>query len=118
MKGKSIRMSLRKAVTAFLSGLVLLSYAPNASAHEHDTFKIGDRQYVFTVGSLNEPIMVDKISGVDFRVALVPAPGGGHPNRHGEAGTPVVGLDQTLKVELSAGNKKETLPLDPVRNTP
>jgi len=118
MKRNRIALNIWNAATVFLLGAACLGFAPPAAAHEHDTFKIGDRQYVFTVGSLNEPIMVDKISGVDFRVALVPAIGGGHPDRHGEAGTPVVGLDQTLKVELSAGNKKETLALDPVRNTP
>jgi hypothetical protein len=117
MKKNRIALNFWNATTVFLLGVACLGFAPPAAAHEHDTFKIGDRQYVFTVGSLNEPVMVDKISGVDFRVALIPATGG-HPDRHGEAGTPVVGLDQTLKVELSAGNKKETLALDPVRNTP
>jgi len=117
MKRNRIALNIWNAATVFLLGAACLGFAPSAAAHERDTFKIGGRQYVFTVGSLNEPIMVDKISGVDFRVALVPATGGGHPD-HREAGTPVVGLDQTLKVELSAGNKKETLALDPVRNTP
>ena len=117
MKRNRIALNIWNAATVFLLGAACLGFAPSAAAHERDTFRIGFREYVFTVGSLNEPIMVDKISGVDFRVALVPATGGGHPD-HREAGTPVVGLDQTLKVELSAGNKKETLALDPVRNTP
>lgn len=120
MKGNRIGTNCGKVSIAFLGGLALLSHAPSASAHEHDTFKIGDRQYVFTVGSLNEPIMVDKISGVDFRVSQVGAAAGIHADHAGraEAGTPVSGLDQTLKVELSAGNKKETLAFDPVRNSP
>jgi len=123
MKGNRIALNVWNAATGFLLGVAYLGFAPSAIGHEHDTFKIGDRQYVFTVGSLNEPIMVDKSSGVDFRVAQVPATVGGHAEHtnhagKGEAGAPVVGLDQTLKVELSAGNKKETLALDPVRNTP
>jgi hypothetical protein len=123
MKRIRIAPNAWHTTTAFLLGVAFLANTPPAAAHEHDTFKIGGLQYVFTVGSLNEPIMVDKNSGVDFRVAQVPAAGGGHADHtkhadQGGAGTPVVGLDQTLKVELSAGNKKETLALDPVRNTP
>jgi len=119
MKRNRIALNVWNAPTVFLLGLAYPGFLPPAAAHEHDTFKIGDRQYVFTVGSLNEPIMVDKVSGVDFRAALLgPAIAGGHSDGHREAGTPGVGLDRTLKVELSAGNKKETLALDPVRNTP
>src|SRR5260370_23464255 len=88
-----------------LASAILFACAPLAMAHERDTFKIGNRQYIVTVGSLNERIMVDKISGVDFRVSEAP-------------GAPVVGLDQTLKVELNSGNKKATLAFDPMRNAP
>ena len=40
--------------------VALLSFAPMAAAHERDTFKIGDKYYLLTVGSLNEPFLVDK----------------------------------------------------------
>ena len=97
-------------------GIALFSLAPLASAHERDTFKIGDKYYVFTVGSLNEPFVVDNISGVDLRVEQVASPGGN--GKTPPKGAPVTGLEQTLKVELSAGDKKETLSFDPSDEAP
>ena len=93
--------------------VALFSFAPLAAAHERDTFKIGDKYYLLTVGSLNEPFLVDNISGVDLHVSQVPGPGGAAGK-----GTPVTGLERTLKVELAAGDKKETLPFDPADKTP
>ncbi len=81
-------------------------FAPIASAHEHDVFKIGDSYYMLTVGSLSEPLIVDDLSGVDFRAAKLSGPSA-------TTGAPVTGLESTLKVELSAGDKTEVLPLDP-----
>jgi hypothetical protein len=93
--------------------IALFSFAPMASAHERDTFKIGEKYYVITVGSLNEPFIVDGISGVDLRVSQVPAPGGATAR-----GTPVSGLERTLKVELAAGDKKEVRAFDPSDEAP
>jgi hypothetical protein len=91
--------------------MAFLALAPKASAHERDTLKIGDKYYLFTLGSLNEPFVVDNQSGVDFRVSQVAGPGS-------VKGAPVTGLDRTLKVELIAGNKKETLSFDPSDEAP
>ena len=76
-----------------LIAVALLSLAPSASAHERDTFKIGNKYYVITVGSLNEPFVVDSMSGVDLRVSEVAGPGGSAKDK----GTPVTGLEQTLQ---------------------
>jgi hypothetical protein len=95
----------------------LFSFAPLAAAHERDTFKIGDKYYLLTVGSLNEPSIVDNISGVDLRVSQLSGPGGDDGSAAGK-GTPVTGLERTLKVELAAGGKKETLPFDPLDKAP
>ena len=38
----------------------------NAYAHQRQLFTIGNTDYLFVVGSLNEPIFVDDKSGVDF----------------------------------------------------
>src|SRR3984893_7562848 len=97
---------------------VLFSFAPLAAAHERDTFKIGDKYYLMTVGSLNEPFIVDSISGVDLRVSQLSAPGGDGSGSAAGKGTPVTGLERTLKVELAAGDKKETLPFDPSDKAP
>jgi hypothetical protein len=92
----------------------LLAFASFAGAHERDTFKIADKYYLLTVGSLNEPFIVDSISGVDLRVAQLSGPAGEAAGK----GTPITGLERTLKVELAAGDKKETLSFDPSDKIP
>jgi len=109
---------MKKHFPVFCVAAVAIAFfitVPRASAHERDTFKIGDKYYVFTVGSLNEPFVVDNTSGVDLRVSQVAGPpaAGGKQN-----GTAVTGLEQTLKVELAAGDKKETLTFDPSDEAP
>ncbi len=98
--------------------VAFLAVASTLSAHERDTYKIGDKYYLLVVGSLNEPFVVDSMSGVDFRVSQIDAPGGHGSAASAGKGTPVTGLDQTLKVELAAGNKKTTLALDPSDRAP
>jgi hypothetical protein len=98
--------------------IAYFSAAPLATAHERDTFKIGGKYYILTVGSLNEPFVVDNISGVDLRVSQVTGTAGNGSNKDAGKGTPVTGLEQTLKVELSAGDKKETLSFDPSDEAP
>jgi len=87
-----------------------------ASAHEHQTFRMGTSTYEFTVGSLNEPVTVDDKSGVELsviRLADDHAEEEAHDDAapHEEAGTPVEGLQSTLQVEISAGDTKKVLPL-------
>lgn len=88
-----------------------------ASAHQHAVLTIGGTDYEFTVGSLNEPIAVDDKTGVDFRVTMV-----GHEEMaaddHHAAGGAVTGLEETMQVELIAGDQKKVLELSPVYNTP
>jgi len=112
MKKQFPVLSVATLVIAFFGA------APLASAHERDTFKIGGKFYVLTVGSLNEPFVVDNISGVDLRVSQVAGPEGNGSGKETGKGTPVTGLEQTLKVELAAGDKKETLSFDPSDEAP
>ncbi len=107
---------MKKTITLFSAiAIAVLPFA--ASAHQHESFEINGETYDFTVGSLNEPVTVDDKTGVDLRVSLA-----GHEampaNDHHAAGGAVTGLEQTLKVELIAGDKKKTLDLSPVYNTP
>lgn len=99
-------------VAALAAGV--LSAAPVILAHERDTFKIGSKFYALTVGSLNEPFVVDNISGVDLRVSQV----ADSVAKTSGKGTPITGLERTLKVELGAGDKKETLAFDPSDEAP
>jgi hypothetical protein len=101
----------------FTLSIVLFTVATLATAHERDTYKIGNKFYVLTVGSLNEPFVVDNLSGVDLSISQVEGAAGKRAGGTGK-GTPVTGLEQTLKVELAAGNKRETLPLDPSDSSP
>jgi hypothetical protein len=112
MKKQFLLLSAAAIVVAFFS------LVPSAAAHERDTFKIGGKFYVLTVGSLNEPFVVDNISGVDLRVSQVAEPTGNGASKGAGKGTPVTGLERTLKVELAAGDKKETLSFDPSDEAP
>ncbi len=97
--------SLKKIVQIAVLGCVL-AVPFTASAHERQVFEINGKQYQIVVGSLNEPLVVDDKSGVDFRVATLPA------------NKPVEGLQDTLEVELIAGDKRKVLPFETVYNTP
>jgi hypothetical protein len=71
-------------------------------AHERRT--VG--AYNFVVGWLNEPAYLNEPNAVDLRVS-----------RASDA-TPVTGLEQTLKVEVTQGSQKITVDLRPRFNTP
>lgn len=89
-----------------------------ALAHGHTSFLINEKVYSFVVGSLNEPVAVDDKTAVDVRVTSMSH----HAHEEAEmsgmehVGTPVVGLDKTLKVELIAGEKKKVLDISPAYN--
>src|SRR4030095_12528385 len=89
----------------WLPALCVVLWTQTAGAHENHTNRIGDKTYQFTVGSLNEPVAVDDKTGLDLRVSAIAKPGA--------EGTPVTGLDQTLKVELAAGGKKKVYNIQP-----
>jgi hypothetical protein len=87
-----------------------------ALAHQRQLFTIGDKDYLFVVGSLNEPIFVDDKSGVDFAAYL---PNATDPLNSDANGTrPIEGLERMLKVEISAGNKNKTLDFEPAYGEP
>lgn len=84
-------------------GTALVALSPTfASAHEHQIFEIGDKTYDFTVGSLNEPIVVDDKTGVEFSVWTT-----------GSGAAAVTGLEDTLKVEIAADGKTKVMDLAP-----
>ncbi len=102
-----------------LSAVLVLAFLalPSAvSAHERQVFDVGGTQYLFVVGSLNEPTFVDDKSGVELRVLLADPKAPGDSRASGV--TPVEGLDKTLKVEVSAGAKKKVFDLRPAFGDP
>ena len=87
-----------------------------ASAHERQLFNIGGTDYLFVVGSLGEPVVVDDKTGVDLRVFV--ADPADPTNASAAGGIPVLGLESLFKVEISAGDKKKTFDLTTVYGTP
>ena len=102
------------ALAALLS-LVSVSM-PQAFAHERQLYTIGDQDYLIVIGSLNEPIFVDDKSGVDLRV--LQADPNNPMNSSAEGAAPVEGLDETLQVEIGAGNTTKVLQLEPAFGEP
>jgi len=102
-----------------MAAFLVIASPQSALAHENHIYKIGHQAYQFTVGSLNEPITVDDNTGVDLRVIKAPIPGKHEEEKdHHESAGAVEGLDQTLKVEISAGDKKKVLELRPKHGEP
>jgi hypothetical protein len=98
--------------------LLVSSYSihQNVYAHQRQLFTIDNTDYLFVVGSLNEPIFVDDKSGVDF-AAYSPDPN--DPVNSKANGTkPIEGLENVLKVELAAGDKTKVLNFEPAYQNP
>jgi hypothetical protein len=110
----TITLSAIATCTLLLS--TSIANTPFASAHQRQLFTIGDKDYLFVVGSLNEPIFVDDKSGVDFAAYW---PNATDPLNSDANGTrPIEGLEKMLKVEISAGNKNKTLDFEPAYGEP
>ncbi|MGH9974322.1 MAG: hypothetical protein ACRD8Z_00585 [Nitrososphaeraceae archaeon] len=106
------------AVSIVVSTSMILIFASigthSISGHEGRLYTIGDQDYLFFVGSMNEPAFVDDRSGVEM-FAYWPNPT--DPMNSGANGTkPIEGL--TLKADVSAGGKNMTLDLEPAFGDP
>jgi hypothetical protein len=100
-----------------LAALVsLVSVTPQAFAHERQLYTIGGQDYLIVIGSMNEPIFVDDKSGVDLRVLT--ADPNNPMNSTAEGAVPVEGLEETVQVELGAGNVTKVLQLEPAFGEP
>jgi hypothetical protein len=87
----------RRLISVSIAAILLLALAMTASAHEHR--EVGD--YEFTVGFTGEPALVGEPNGLDLRVQL----------GHGDDGTPVEGLQESLQAEITFGGETRELPL-------
>jgi hypothetical protein len=86
----------------------------SAAGHERRLYTIGDQDYLFVVGSMNEPAFVDDKSGVEV-FAWRPDPT--DPMNSQANGTrPIEEL--ALKADVSAGGKNITLDLEPAFRDP
>jgi hypothetical protein len=112
MKNKNLAAT---SVAGISMVLILASIGPySVIGHETRLYTIGDRDYFFTVGSINEPVYVDDRSGVEL-FASWPDPT--DPRNSDANGTnPIEGL--AMKVDVSAGGKNMTLDLEPAYGDP
>jgi hypothetical protein len=106
-------------LTAALALAVMISFVsvtPQAFAHQRQLYTIGDQDYLIVIGSLNEPIFVDDKSGVDLRVLR--ADPNNPMNSSAEGAAPIEGLEETIQVEIAAGNKTKVLQIEPAFGEP
>lgn len=82
-----------------------------AFAHQRQLFTIGDKDYLFVVGSINEPVYIDDKSGVELS-AFWPDPSD-PVNSRANGTKPIEGLENMLKVEIAAGDKRKVLDFEP-----
>lgn len=87
----------RGLLAVALSVVFLLGLTMTASAHEHR--EVGD--YELTVGFTSEPALMNVPNGLDLRIQL----------GHGDDGTPVEGLQETLQAEITFGGETKELEL-------
>ena len=97
-----------------LSSLCILQNV--AFAHQIQLFTIGDKDYLFVVGSLGEPLYIDQKSGVDFS-AFWPDPSD-PVNSRANGSKPIEGLENMLKVEVVAGDKNKKFDFEPAFMNP
>lgn len=102
-----------KYVATFALAALVAIVPVAASAHETQEFLIGGQQYQIVVGSLNEPVVVDDKTGVYISVTMPEHAGMAANDHHGTDGA-VEGLEDTLQVEISAGDSKKVLDLAPI----
>ncbi len=106
-------------LSAVLSAIALFAVPFGASAHEQQVFRIGDRNYSFEVGSVTEPIIVDDTAAVFLDVALASEHGEDEEeDHHANSANAVEGLESSLRVEISTGDKKKALDLVPIPGAP
>jgi hypothetical protein len=112
-----------KKIAFALPALLIAVLPVAASAHEVDTYQIGNAYYQIAIGSLNEPVTVDDKTGLDLRVtkcyssACAPTRGD-DGDMDGPAGTPVTGLEDSLKVTLKAAGKEMVQDIAPAFGAP
>jgi hypothetical protein len=106
------RQNLLMFGTIAAAAILLLSLNSQiALAHQRALYTIDGKDYLFVIGSLNEPVSVDDKTGVEFRGIW---PNATDPTNSQANGTqPITGLENSLKVEISAGDKNMTSDLEP-----
>jgi hypothetical protein len=105
---RSMAMILLLTLAGLVAGATVTG---PAAAHQRQLLQVGPADYLFVVGSLNEPVYTGDKTGVDLTV-LVPDAASPMDSRS-EKAKPVEGLEKTLKVEVKAGPHARVFELYP-----
>jgi hypothetical protein len=95
---------------------VFFSLVQTTSAHERRVYEVNGKQYLFVIGSLNEPVYTGDKSGFDFRVKLADPVDPG--NSSSPNALPVEGLEKELRAEIQVDGEKYEMELSPVYKKP
>lgn len=94
----------------------LLTFSLTSPAHQRFLYHIGEKDYQFIVGSLNEPVVIDDKTGVELFVSLAPI---NDPlNFSPDTPEPIEGLERTLKVAVGNQKKIKILEFTPIHGKP
>jgi hypothetical protein len=94
-----------------ISSLLVAPVLQMSYAHQRALFEINGKDYLFVIGSANEPLYVD-----DKTAATLDAywPNASDPTNTDANGTqPIIGLEEMLQVEILAGDKNLTSNFEP-----
>jgi len=93
-------------ISIVVSPILQVSYA-----HQRLLYTINGKDYLFEIGSLNEPVSINDKTAVFFEGVWPNATDPTNPDANGTK--PMTGLENMLKVEILAGNKNMTSDLKP-----
>ena len=114
MKNKFRLMILTSLFSILVGGFS--STVQDTWAHESRLYNIGNKDYWITVGSIGEPVYVDDKSGAE---AFIRTADPSNPLDRNANGTKMIeGLENDLKFEVSAGDKKKIFEIEPAFDDP
>ena len=106
------KTNLRVVTSLFLiSAFIAAPLIQTSYAHQIALYTIKDKNHLFEVEWANEPVAVDDKTNVEFTALYPNATDPTNPEDNGTQ--PITGLENSLKVEISAGDKNMTSDLEP-----
>jgi hypothetical protein len=115
------RFTSLAAMGSLALGAALVLVSP-LSAEAHEVRQLAGGKYQIVVGFIGEPVFAGDKSGLEFFVSDLSAAAtpvaGVESDDQEDAGTPVEGLETTLKAEVIFGDQTMELPLSARYNTP
>jgi hypothetical protein len=113
---------MNKRIVLLAGGLLLAMIAVIAAplgGSAHERRDVAGGQYRFVVGFLNEPAFQGELNAISVRITK-PAPPEATPAPGEEEvpGTPVEGLEKSLKFEIIHGDQTKELPVETVFRDP